>query len=674
MPSLGWMFNRLRLMGPAEVAWRSRKALAARFERARAAIAPPTPPAPTARDVFGKPWLGGIPDFPAFDAAPYCAAAERILAGRYDVFALRDLALGFPPEWNRDPKTGVLAPLTFGKTLDYRDERTVGDIKYLWEINRHYEIVTLAQAWRLSEDDRFAEGCRRMIDSWIEDCPYPLGANWSSALEHALRLVNWAAAWQLLGGAEAPLFQGAQGAAFRQRWLAAVHRHCDFIASHLSKYSSANNHLFGEYMGMFIASLTWPCWAESSRWRDTARQGLEAEALKQIADDGVNLEQAIWYHHEVTEMMLLCTLSARRNDVHFARAWWARLEAMCEFIAAVMDVDGNVPMIGDADDAVMLRLAPDRTQNVYRSLLATAAVLFSRPDFARKAGTFDDKSRWLLGQDAAFDFAALKADGARQPRGSGEPPPRLAFPHGGYYVLGSALDTPEEVRIVADAGPLGYLSIAAHGHADALSFTLSAAGREILIDPGTCAYHTQPAWRAYFRGTSAHNTVRIDGRDQSEAGGNFMWLHKAHAQCELWDSDEDADRFAAWHDGYQRLPDPVIHRRKLLYMKSERVLVVQDSFECASSHGLEFWWHFAEDCIVNVHGGMIEARCGPVRMTMERDTPPESLELVSGAEQPQAGWISRRFDERHPTTSVVLRERISGSASRITTLRIDIEQ
>ncbi len=93
-----------------------------------------------------------------------------------------------------------------------------------------------------------------------------------------------------------------------------------------------------------------------------------------------------------------------------------------------------------------------------------------------------------------------------------------------------------EIRLVVDAGPLGYRSIAAHGHADALSFTLSVGGLEFLVDPGTYAYHTQGAWRQYFRGTAAHNTVRVDGQDQSESGGNFMWLRKARAGCNLWDS------------------------------------------------------------------------------------------------------------------------------------------
>ena len=109
--------------------------------------------------------------------------------------------------------------------------------------------------------------------------------------------------------------------------------------------------------------------------------------------------------------------------------------------------------------------------------------------------------------------------------------PRLQFSESGYYLMGSAFDTPDEVRLLVDAGPLGYLSIAAHGHADALSFVLNVGDREILVDPGTYAYHTDPAWRRYFRSTRAHNTVGVDEQDQSVQAGNFMWTD--HAQRAL---------------------------------------------------------------------------------------------------------------------------------------------
>lgn len=142
-------------MGSAEVLYRVRQAAQAGLERRGWRRARNAPPA----GAPGRAWVALLPR--GFDAAVYTAAAERVLAGRFDVFALEDADLGFPPQWNRDPKTGTIAPLEFGKTLNYRDERVVGDIKYLWEPNRHAELVTLAQAWHLSGDERYAEGAER---------------------------------------------------------------------------------------------------------------------------------------------------------------------------------------------------------------------------------------------------------------------------------------------------------------------------------------------------------------------------------------------------------------------------------------------------------------------------------------------------------------------------------
>jgi hypothetical protein len=512
---------------------------------------------------------------------------------------------------------------------------------------------------------KYAEGCRTLLESWFEQCPYPLGPNWTSSLEHAVRLLNWSVAWQLLGEADSPLFAGANGQDFRRRWLDSIYQHCHFIAGHFSKYSSANNHLLGEYMGLFAGALMWPCWDESARWLETARAGLEEEALKQNAPDGVNREQAIWYQHEVADMMMLCGLAGRANGVEFPMEYWKRLESMLEFVAVLMDVGGNVPMIGDADDAVMVRFSREPDFNVYRSLLASGAVLFGRPDFARKAGGYDDKSKWLLGDEAEAEFNRLAA--IHPAPGIGQ---KQSFLEGGYYILGDRFDTPEEVRIVVDAGPLGYLSIAAHGHADALAFTLSASGHEILIDPGTYAYHTQKKWRDYFRGTSAHNTVRVDGVDQSVIGGNFMWLKHAKARCEAWECDAGKDFFEGSHDGYERLSDPVTHRRSIEFDKKSHVIRVADTLTCKEPHRVEIFWHFAEIYQVQAKDNEITAHCGNQVTVMAMPGCDWSPVVNSGQEDPPMGWIARCFDQKRHSPTVVWAGQITGSTTLNTEIRL----
>ena len=111
------------------------------------------------------------------DAAPYVAAAERFAAGCFDVFALRGVNLGMRPHWNRDPKTGIEAPLAFGMLFDYRDPAQAGDINYLWEPNRHDHLVTLAQAYALTGNRRHFDALWRHLESWLVACPPGLGPN-----------------------------------------------------------------------------------------------------------------------------------------------------------------------------------------------------------------------------------------------------------------------------------------------------------------------------------------------------------------------------------------------------------------------------------------------------------------------------------------------------------------
>ena len=660
MNALRWKLNRLQTMGLPEISYRIRQVLKAKLEARGIGRARTDNPAGACTQAtwFNKPPSNISP-------LPYIVAANRILDGRWDVFSLHDIALGFPPIWNRDPKSGCEAPLVFGKTLNYRDESLVGDIKYLWEPNRHLELVTLAQAYLLSGDVRYAEGCRALLLSWFEQCPYALGPNWTSSLEHAVRLTNWAVAWQLLGGEHNPLFAGEAGAEFRRLWLESIYLHCRFIAGHFSHFSSANNHLFGEYMGLFIAALNWPCWKESARWRDQAMIGLENEARKQNGPDGVNREQATWYHHEVADMMLLCGLLGRASGYDFSSRYWVRLEAMLTFIASIMDVAGQVPMIGDADDAVMVRFSREPEFNPYRSLLATGAVLFERADFADKAQRYDDKSRWLLGEAGSGGFNQLRQ--SRHERHA----TRRTFSEGGYYLIGDRLDTPEEIRMMVDAGPTGYLSIAAHGHADALAVTLSVGGKEFLIDPGTYAYHTEKKWREYFRGTSAHNTIRIDTEDQSVSGGNFMWLHKASAKCIHWESTDAIQRFAGEHDGYRRLSDGVIHRREIEFDSQARSVRITDCIVCRDVHIVEGFWHFSEACAVGRSGHVVSAvnRQQHLHLTLPQSV--DEIFITCGDEIRPAGWVSRAFDVKTPAPTVGWKKRIEGETCFVTHIKID---
>jgi len=123
----------------------------------------------TDQEPWAKRWVL-VPQ--GIDPAPYVAAADRIAAGTLTVFSVSCANGASPPRWNCDPKTGAEAPLTPGKLLDYRDRRLVGDIKYLWEVNRHLQLVTLAQGYALTREAKYLRVLQQHLESWIRACPY----------------------------------------------------------------------------------------------------------------------------------------------------------------------------------------------------------------------------------------------------------------------------------------------------------------------------------------------------------------------------------------------------------------------------------------------------------------------------------------------------------------------
>jgi hypothetical protein len=630
-------------MTPAELAYGAVRALQVRAERG-GLLGRLVVPAPDLSASF-KPW---VQRDVAVDVARYVAAAERLSEGWLDVFELRGIDLGQPPRWNRDPKTGIEAPLTYGKSLDCSDADVAGDITYLWQLNRHQHLVTLAQAYALTGKRQYWATLAEHLETWFVACPYGMGPNWASALEAAIRLANWAIAWQLLGPA---IFDEAHSD-LRARWLRSVYQHAEFVRRWLSVQSSASA-LIGEAAGLFIAGLAWPHWRKSAGWVATGKAILEREALARNAADGVSRAQSVSCHQFVLDRQLLCLLAGKANGQWFSADYESRLEAMLDYLASIMDAGGHVPQLGDADDGYVTRLSVENGCP-YRSLLATGAVLFRRGDFKLKAGGLDDKTRWLLGAKADTLYRELDAEKTRLPL-------RQAFAEGGYYVLGCDFDTPNEIRLVADAGPLGERTAAVHGHADALSFTLSVGGEEFLVDPGTFVYHSRERWRQYFRGTSAHNTLRIDGVDQSVQFGSSLWLKRANAGCSLWLSSPQKDSFEGWHDGYTRLGDPVKHRRLIELDKVARRLVIEDTLQMTEDHEVELFFHCHEASVLEAAEKGFVIRRGERSISLLLPQVDQARTVVHrGSVAPIAGWVSRSFDSREPADTIVWAAQLTG--------------
>lgn len=651
MRRIARLARRLSRSDPKEIPYRF-LSLAATSVRRLGMLDASRVPEPSAA-AGGNPWAAA----PRTGAAPaLIARADEIVAGKLSLLGVPIAFQAGHPRWNSDPRTGIELPRDFGPLLDFRDLGPDVDIKFLWEVNRHLWWVPVAQAYACSGDPRYLKSIGTWLESWLDDCPYPRGPNWSSPIEHGIRLINWSLVWHLIGGRHSPLFEGPAGKALERRWIASIYQHLHFIRTNYSRYTSAGNHRIGEAAGVYVGARTWPLWPGCAAWARQAKRILEAEAALQFAADGVNREQSFCYHRFSLEFLLAALLCGRSAGDAFSPAFAARIEAATGYLAACIDAGGNVPAYGDGDEGQVFSLAQGEGDNAYRAAAAIGARLVDRGDVAA-VGEGDDPCAWLAPAPAE----------RTAPNGTAKSyTPRRDYSTGGFVLLGRDLGARDEVRALFDVGPLGYNRIAGHGHADVLALTLSIAGREFLIDSGTYCYNAAPEWRRYFRGTAAHNTLEVDGQDQSVYGGSFLWLRDVDTRIERIELGDEIDRVAASHDGYRRLRDPVRHRRTVELDKRAGTLTVVDTIEAKKPHEAVVRWHLAPECTVVRRGDdFLIARDGlELRLAVEAAN--GHAELIAASEDRPDAWISRRFYQRQPSRLIELRTILAPGASIVT--------
>jgi hypothetical protein len=192
----------------------------------------------------------------------------------------------------------------------------------------------------------------------------------------------------------------------------------------------------------------------------------------------------------------------------------------------------------------------------------------------------------------------------------------------------------------------GATPSAAHGHADALSVLVAASGEQILADGGFSTYNGEKAWRDYFRQTRAHHTVVVDGQTQSLHLGNMSWAYTARATCEEWVSTPTFDYVCGTHNGYQRLPSPVLHRRAIFFRKPDYWLIF-DELLGTGTHQVESYFHLAPGNIkVSIQAGVIYN--APLQLSLVGT--PLNVAIINRNDSlcPESGWVGASYSVRLP--------------------------
>lgn len=434
----------------------------------------------------------------------------------------------------------LFLPRIDSKEID--SEEQAPDLRAVWEPAR-LQHITILIAYALTEPDsplcpeakQFAQNAAL---AWIRDHPFPLGVHYLSAMECGLRLPVFLYCLKALEDLLAP-------AEFRLI-LEAIYLHAWWIERRLSLYSSLGNHTVAESLGLVFAGLVFQKTPEGQKWLERGFRLLEQEAYHQILNDGGPIEQSLHYHRFVLDLFWLAVDFLERNTAAYdCRRIRERLELGEDFCSTFTD-SGRLaaPSIGDSDGG--FAVAPG------------VFVACSRPHLNPQPAT---------GPYSCSSYCRI-------------------FPDSGYSVIRSK----SGAIFTFDHGPLGMPPLYNHGHADALSITLSKNGQQLVVDPGTYRYSGSATWRRYFKGTRAHNTVTIDGQDQATQETSFIWSRPYEARLLEYQKQADDLLLIADHTGYLRLSEPVRHRRSILFF-DHNSFIIKDAFSGGGIHEFELNYH-----------------------------------------------------------------------------------
>jgi hypothetical protein len=531
-------------------------------------------------------------------AAATVAAAEVFLQHRFDLLGSgpfspadpdRPARGGYRPiDWYLDP----VRQLRFPRGVPSKEWKLYemrpgnADVKYPWELARSHHWVTLAQAWQLSRDARFAREIVDQLDDFVEANPVGMGINWTCTMDVAIRAANWCLAIALA------LDCAALEESFWRRAYSALYDHAAFIFTNFeNKYEVTSNHYLSNVVGLHVLACDFYDLEAGAEWEHWCRDAVETEINVQIHDEGTDFESAVPYHRLVTELFMASARLARLRGQPLSATLEAKLARMVDFTVAITRPDGRMPVIGDADDGRLHIFSHfgnwDRQD--CRHLLAPAALLLERGDLLAHA---DAAAAW----EAAwwgFDPAQAKSD-AKPARDGLKLFPAFGVAvarRGGHY-------------LAITNGAVGTKGFGNHKHNELLSFEHHCGGVPVIVDPGSYVYTSDFAARNLFRGTAYHNTLTVDGVEQNELNSEWIFrlFEKANPEHLSFVQEGECAHYRGRHSGYTRLESPVVHERDFAFDLRTAELRIEDILHGTGTHDLHWHFHCAPGVVVVAQG------------------------------------------------------------------------
>jgi len=421
------------------------------------------------------------------------------------------------------------------KKINYYGNKRKGDIKLIWELNRMQYLPILGKAYLITKDEKYAKSILSHISSWIDQNAYLKGVNWMEGIEAAIRMYSWIFAYYFI------LDSKSLNPCLNNKILKSIYQHGQFIREFNSdKWIVNNNHIISELSALILIGLSFPQFKKSEKWVNFAIKKLKKEVDKQVFDDGFLWEHSTGYHKFVAELLASAVILLKKNNYQIPEIILYKLQNMFECLNYISMINGKIPLIGDEDQASVVKLGFESYDDVSDSL-AIGTILFKRDDFFISKDS--ESVFWFFNGEKKYEKNHLEVESTFK-----------IFKDSGYCLFKT---NNSYLLYITTSQNDGYLH-AGHRHLDMLSIVYEQNREYFIVDPGTYTYFADDNIRNKFRGISMHNNITIDGQNPTDLSGLFEMSPRPKAKIiEHGTYSNDFKYVWASHNGY----DPITHNR-----------------------------------------------------------------------------------------------------------------
>ena len=486
-----------------------------------------------------------------------------------------------------------------------------------WQVSHHkfsYGIC-LVQAYRQTQDAQYLHKWMALIDSWLDEMTSGF-ITASDAQVEARRIERWVYSFLLLQGTPAQQWITPE---FWRRFLSRIASETLYLCENLSQ---SLNHRTLQLSSIFLVGVVFPEFRLHPYFLRVGKDKLTDNLLGEFYADGVHIELSTHYHQLSLKSFLAFVELAQLNDVALAPELLSTLAKALDFYLYMQWPNGEIPLINDADDGD------------FRYLLKQGSALLNNPE-------------WLWG-------ATLGK--------AGTPPqqPSKFFEDAGYFVLSNGwgqdwITAQQRQHVFYDCAQLGA---GKHCHFDLFNFCYFAHGKPLIIDPGRYTYDAVPGqdginWRRAFKSTAYHNTVEIDGRDQTRyipkaKPGKFKLGPAVQVTDQTFRLGQQSDWICARAKSVEYTP---VHERLLLYMQRQYLFIFDRvHIDDGESHQCALRFHLSPELQGRVS---LQSQGRQVR-AIAPDVTLLSYACPGATAYIEPGWASKKYGIKHPAPVVTL--------------------